>query len=125
MARRIRAVIFDMDGTLFGSMEPITTAFIETILEADGPRYMPDQIVEAFTQGPSERMLEHLLGRPITDAEHAAYHRRLDEGATAMRPFSGRGRGARHARRRGPAARPVHRRRRHEPRPAAVEDRPA
>jgi HAD superfamily hydrolase (TIGR01549 family) len=89
MIRRIDAVVFDMDGTLFDSMEPITTAFIETILEAGGPRYRPDEIVEAFTQGPSERMLEHLLGRPISDAEHAAYHRRLDEGAAAMRPYPG------------------------------------
>ncbi|MGH2538973.1 MAG: HAD family hydrolase [Actinomycetota bacterium] len=89
MLRRLDAVIFDMDGTLFDSMEPVTTGFIETIVEAGGPRYSSEEIVEAFTQGPSERMLEHLLGRRITGAEHAAYHRRLDEGASAMRPYPG------------------------------------
>ncbi|MET0799845.1 MAG: HAD family hydrolase [Actinomycetota bacterium] len=87
MSRRLDAVIFDMDGTLFDSMEPVTMAFIETIVEAGGPRYASEQIIESFTQGPSERMLEHLLGRPVTEAEHAAYHRRLDEGASAMRPY--------------------------------------
>ena len=89
MARCIDTVVFDMDGTLFDSMEPVTNSFIETILEAGGPRFTPGEIVESFTQGPSERMLEHLLGRPVSEAEHAAYHRRLDEGASAMRPYPG------------------------------------
>jgi HAD superfamily hydrolase (TIGR01509 family) len=68
MIRRIDAVVFDMDGTLFDSMDPVTGAFIDTIVEAGGRRYAPEEVVEAFTQGPSERVLEHLLGRPITDA---------------------------------------------------------
>ena len=89
MPHRLDAVIFDMDGTLFDSMEPVTSAFIETIVEAGGRRYSPEEIIEAFTQGPSDRMLEHLLERPITGAEHTAYHRRLDEGASAMRPYPG------------------------------------
>jgi len=89
MSRRLQAVIFDMDGTLFDSMEPVTDAFISTILEAGGRRFTPDEIVEAFTVGPSERMMEHLLGRQVTEAEHASYHRRLNIGATAMRPYPG------------------------------------
>jgi pyrophosphatase PpaX len=89
MSRRLQAVIFDMDGTLFDSMEPVTDAFISTILEAGGRRFTPDEIVEAFTVGPSERMMEHLLGRQVTEAEHASYHRRLNIGAAAMRPYPG------------------------------------
>jgi len=34
-------------------------------------------------------MLEHLLGRAVTEAEHASYHRRLNIGASAMRPYPG------------------------------------
>jgi HAD superfamily hydrolase (TIGR01549 family) len=88
MLRDLEAVIFDMDGTLFDSMVPVTDAFITTILETGGPRYTPDEIVEAFTVGSSERMLEHLLGRPVTQAEHTSYHRRLDAGASAMHPYA-------------------------------------
>jgi HAD superfamily hydrolase (TIGR01509 family) len=89
MSRRVEAVIFDMDGTLFDSMEPVTDAFISTILEAGGRRFTSDEIVEAFTVGSSERMLEHLLGRPVTETEHASYHHRLNIGASEMRPYLG------------------------------------
>lgn len=34
-------------------------------------------------------MLAHLLGREATDLEHAAYHRRLDEGTVVLRPYQG------------------------------------
>jgi HAD superfamily hydrolase (TIGR01509 family) len=89
MPRHVEAVIFDMDGTLFDSMEPVTDAFIDTILEAGGRRFTSEEIVEAFTVGSSERMLEHLLRRPPTGTEHAAYHRRLVIGASEMRPYPG------------------------------------
>jgi HAD superfamily hydrolase (TIGR01509 family) len=34
-------------------------------------------------------MLEHLLGRPVTETEHASYHHRLNIGASEMRPYPG------------------------------------
>ncbi|MDH4111878.1 MAG: HAD family hydrolase [Actinomycetota bacterium] len=89
MNRRIDAVVFDMDGTLFDSMQPVTRGFIDTIVEAGGPRYSPAQIIASFPRGPSDRMLEHLLGRPVTEAERGAYHRRLDRAAAAMCPYPG------------------------------------
>jgi HAD superfamily hydrolase (TIGR01509 family) len=86
---RIDAVIFDMDGTLIDSMDPVNEAFIETILAAGGPRYTHADIVAAFPKGPSDRMLTHLLGRPVIAQESAGYHRRLDEKAASLSPYPG------------------------------------
>ena len=69
-----------MDGTLFDSMDPVTSAFIETILETDGRRYAPEEIVEAFTQGPA-RAAGALAVAPAGGAS----------GATAIRPISSPG----------------------------------
>lgn len=89
MARAIDAVIFDMDGTLMDSMDPVNDAFIETIAAAGGLRYTDADIVAAFPKGPSDRMLAHLLGRPVIPEESSDYHRRLDENAASLVPYPG------------------------------------
>jgi HAD superfamily hydrolase (TIGR01509 family) len=89
VARTIDAVIFDMDGTLIDSMDPVNDAFIETIVAAGGPIYTHAEIVAAFPKGPSDRMLTHLLGRPVAEEESADYHRRLDEKAASLAPYPG------------------------------------
>ncbi len=86
---RIDAVIFDMDGTLFDSMDPVNEAFVETIVAAGGPRLTHAEIVAAFPRGPSDRMLTHLLGRPVTPEVSADYHRRLEENAASLSPYPG------------------------------------
>lgn len=89
MAHALDAVIFDMDGTLIDSMGPVNDAFVETILAAGGPRLTHADIVAAFPKGPSDRMLTHLLGRPVIEEESAGYHRRLDENAAVLAPYPG------------------------------------
>ncbi len=89
VTRAIDAVIFDMDGTLIDSMDPVNDAFVETIVAAGGPTYTHDEIISAFPKGPSDRMLTHLLGRPVAEEESADYHRRLDEKAISLAPYPG------------------------------------
>lgn len=89
MNASIDAVIFDMDGTLMDSMNPVNDAFVETIVAAGGPTYTHAEIVAAFPKGPSDRMLTHLLGRRVVEAESADYHRRLDEHAGGLLPYPG------------------------------------
>jgi HAD superfamily hydrolase (TIGR01509 family) len=86
---RIDAVIFDMDGTLMDSMNPVGDAFVETIVAAGGRRYTHADIVAAFPKGPPDRILTHLLGRPVAAAETSDYHRRLDEHAVQLVPYPG------------------------------------
>jgi HAD superfamily hydrolase (TIGR01509 family) len=89
VAASIDAVIFDMDGTLIDSMSPVTDAYVETIVAAGGPRYAHEEIVAAFLKGPSDRMLAHLLGRPVMAEETSDYHRRLGENASSLAPYPG------------------------------------
>jgi HAD superfamily hydrolase (TIGR01549 family) len=85
----IEAVIFDMDGTLFDSMDPVTNGFIETILAAGGPRYSAQEIIAAFARGWAGPMLTQLLGRPVSDGELADYHARLDASCAGLAPYGG------------------------------------
>lgn len=74
MSRPLDAVIFDMDGTLFDSLDAVADGFIGTIMDAGGPRYTPQQVIDSFPRGWAAPMLTHLLGRPCTEAELANYH---------------------------------------------------
>lgn len=85
----VRAVVFDMDGTLFDSMAAVTNGFREVVLAAGGPRYTDEQIVEAFELGWAGPMLDGLLGRRHTPAQLAAYLRLLREGAAELAPYPG------------------------------------
>jgi len=85
----VRAVVFDMDGTLFDSMAAVTHGFREVVLAAGGPRYTDEQIVEAFALGWAGPMLDGLLGRPHTPAQLVAYLRLLREGAAELAPYPG------------------------------------
>ena len=85
----LRAVVFDMDGTLFDSMAAVTNGFREVVLAAGGPRYTDEQIVEAFGLGWAGPMLDGLLGHPHTPAQLAAYLRLLREGAADLAPYPG------------------------------------
>ena len=89
LARLVDAVIFDMDGTLFDSMGPVTDGFIRTIVAAGGPRYRPEEIVAAFPRGSAGPMLAHLLGRPVTARELAGYHEILASRVGEVRPYPG------------------------------------
>jgi HAD superfamily hydrolase (TIGR01549 family) len=83
MRMDLDAVVFDMDGTLFDSMDRVTDGFIAVLAGAGGPTMTSEQVVDAFRHGPPRRMLDALLGRPTTDDELAEYHRGLSGGPTA------------------------------------------
>ena len=77
-SRRVRAVIFDMDGTLLDSLPVVLECYRRTVLAFDGPDLSPDRIIAAFTIGPAARMLEELIGRPVGAEAIASYESRLE-----------------------------------------------
>jgi HAD superfamily hydrolase (TIGR01549 family) len=89
VTRRIDALICDMDGTLFDSLGPVTSSFIETIEAGGGPHYTAQDIIAAFPMGSARPMLSALLGRRCSDDDLAGYHRRLAEASRHTEPYDG------------------------------------
>jgi HAD superfamily hydrolase (TIGR01549 family) len=74
-----KAVVFDMDGTLIESATVIPDAYISCVTAAGGPVYTRPEIIQAYSVGPPEAMLTHLLGRPPRPEEVDGYHNRLED----------------------------------------------
>lgn len=87
--RPINAVVFDMDGTLIDSATIIPDAYIACISALGGPSYTSSDITAAYSVGPPEAMLTHLLGRPSTPAEVDDYHVRLERLARGVTVYPG------------------------------------
>ena len=88
-ARRIRAIVWDMDGTLIDSSAIVPAAFIAAVERLGGPRYTPHEVVAGYHLGPPLALLTHLLGRPATHDDVAVYHAQLAATASAVRPYPG------------------------------------
>ncbi|TWG24433.1 phosphoglycolate phosphatase/AHBA synthesis associated protein [Actinoplanes teichomyceticus] len=76
----MEAVIFDMDGTLIESTDVVTAAFRAAVVAGGGPVFSDADIVAAYPLGPPRRILEHLLGRPVTSGELDLYYSHLASG---------------------------------------------
>jgi HAD superfamily hydrolase (TIGR01549 family) len=77
MPRQLKAIVFDMDGTLIESSAVIPDAYIDTITALGGRVPTRDQVIAAYPVGPPRAMLTHLMGRPSTAEEVDDYHDRL------------------------------------------------
>ena len=87
--RRLKAVVFDMDGTLIDSATVIPDSYIACVKELGGRLYTREQVIDAYSVGPPEAMLTHLLGRPSTSDEVDDYHNRLRMAAHGVRVYDG------------------------------------
>jgi HAD superfamily hydrolase (TIGR01549 family) len=85
----VRAVVFDMDGTLFDSATVVPDAYIETVVKCGGARFEREDVVAAYPLGPPATILAHLLGRACRDGEIASYHERLRALAGAVAVYPG------------------------------------
>ncbi|MDP9300308.1 MAG: HAD family hydrolase [Actinomycetota bacterium] len=90
-APRLRAVVFDMDGTLIDSSWVVPAAFIATIEELGGPALDRDEVMASYVLGPPATIMEHFLGRPIEPSEIDGYHARLRAEAErrGVQPYPG------------------------------------
>lgn len=85
----LRAVVWDMDGTLIDSTTVVTDAYITAITRLGGPLLTQDAIIAAYSLGPPAVMLAHLLGRASTDADVQEYLGCLRARAGAAAPYPG------------------------------------
>ena len=76
--RRVRAVIFDMDGTLLDSLPVVLECYGRTVVAFGGPDLSPREILAGFAIGPATRMLDALIGRPVGVEAVASYESRLE-----------------------------------------------
>src|SRR6266516_2146192 len=86
---QLRAVIWDMDGTLLDSVGVVPDAFIATARARSGRTYTRQQIVDLYHLGPPPIMLPRLLGRDATAADRDDYHTRLQTMVHRVQPLPG------------------------------------
>lgn len=88
-SRGLKALVFDMDGTLIESSAVIPDSYIGTIEAFGGRTVTRASVIASYSVGPPEAMLSHLLGRPSTPEEVEDYHERLAAAADGASVYPG------------------------------------
>jgi HAD superfamily hydrolase (TIGR01509 family) len=81
----VRSVVWDMDGTLIDSSVAVPDAFVRTVDLLRGPPCDRSAVVAAYSLGPPEVILGHLLGRDLRPGEEELYYEQLV--AVRVRPY--------------------------------------
>jgi HAD superfamily hydrolase (TIGR01509 family) len=85
----VRAVVWDMDGTLIDSATVVPDAYITTVTRLGGRHLTRAEVIAFYHVGPPRRMLTELLGRACDDGALAEYHACLRATAARARPYPG------------------------------------
>ena len=85
----VRAVVFDLDGTLVDTMTSVPRAYVETIRALGGPVLTPAQLIAAWHIGPTPVVLGHFLGRAATAGDLECFYDRAAAAAESAVPFPG------------------------------------
>jgi phosphoglycolate phosphatase-like HAD superfamily hydrolase len=91
LPRPIRAVVFDMDGTLFNSTAAVYNAYADALASVSGPALTPAEVVGLYPLGPPERILSHVLGVSGVELEDLVrtYHRFITAHGANLRAYDG------------------------------------
>lgn len=85
----VRAVVFDLDGTLVDTMASVPRAYVETIRDLGGPVLTPAQLIAAWHIGPTPVVLGHFLGRAATAGDLECFYEHAVTAAESSRVFPG------------------------------------
>ncbi|ROR93004.1 phosphoglycolate phosphatase/AHBA synthesis associated protein [Nocardioides aurantiacus] len=87
--RDVRAVLWDMDGTLIDSSAIVPDAFVETVLSLGGPRLTRDEVVAYYDAGAPHVMLGMMLDREPDPVLGERYHATLADVGSGVRVHDG------------------------------------
>jgi beta-phosphoglucomutase-like phosphatase (HAD superfamily) len=83
----LRAVIFDMDGTLIDSLKTVPVAYVAAVEELTGRTCTVEEVVASYSVGPGEAMLSVLLGRRCEENDLALYHDHLRRNISLIQTY--------------------------------------
>jgi beta-phosphoglucomutase-like phosphatase (HAD superfamily) len=63
----VKAIVFDMDGTLLDSSATVPAAYGAAIFELSGRRCTDDDVIAEYGAGPAAVLLSRLIGREATN----------------------------------------------------------
>jgi HAD superfamily hydrolase (TIGR01509 family) len=89
LARSVRAIVFDLDGTLVDSVPTVLACYARTVREFGGPDLSADEVLAGFSIGPARVMLEALIGRPVGTEAVASYEAHLARLVAEVAPYPG------------------------------------
>ena len=83
----MRAVVFDLDGTLINTTGLILNTYVETIRSLGGAEVTTDDVLSNFNIGPTPVILEHFLGRPVSSRDLDVYYAAYEASISCLQPF--------------------------------------
>jgi HAD superfamily hydrolase (TIGR01509 family) len=103
IAPLVKAVVFDLDGTLVDTGSIVPTAYAATIAALGGPTVDSPAVVAAYPLGPTKAILEHFLARDVSADEVETYYTHLAS-VGPIEPYGGVAAALRALRKRVPLA---------------------
>lgn len=85
----MRAIVFDLDGTLVDTTELVVNTYVTTIHLLGGAEVTINDILANFNIGPTPVLLKHFLGRPIAPQDLDVYFATYQAAISKLRPFQG------------------------------------